>query len=155
MAAGFHTSTTHAGGTAIPSSLVSLDWFFNPWKRLEFTGAFYSGTNVAHLGSGTRQGFGASGKYVYGVDSRGGWGQVTLHLARLWDVHLFTGQVDDANHRLSAGAIGKNLLYGGNLYFRIAPNVLTGIETTQVRTMYLGQGLRINNHYDLALAYFF
>jgi hypothetical protein len=155
MAAGFHTSTTHAAGSAIPSNLLSLDWFFNPWKRLEFTGAFYSGTNVAHLGSGTRQGFGTYGKYVYGIDSTGGWGQLTFHAARRWDFHLFSGQIDDANRRLGAGAIGKNLLYGGNLYFRIAPNVLTGIETTQVRTMYIGQGVRINNHYDLALAYFF
>jgi hypothetical protein len=63
--------------------------------------------------------------------------------------------VDDANEHLANGAIGKNLLYGGNIYFHIAPNVITSFETTQVRTMYIGQGLRINNHYDLALAYFF
>jgi hypothetical protein len=155
MAVGFHTSTTHAAGAAIPSNLVSLDWFFNPWKRMEFSGVFYSGTNIAHLGSGTRQGFGAYGKYIYGIGSRGGWGQTTVHLASRWDLHIFTGQVDDANEHLSNGAIGKNLLYGGNIYFHIAPNVITSCETTQVRTMYIGQGLRINNHYDLALAYFF
>jgi hypothetical protein len=155
MAVGFHTSTTHAAGAAIPSNLVSLDWFFNPWKRVEFNGAFYSGTNVAHLGSGTRQGFGAYGKYVYGINSVGGWGQGTLHVAPRWDLHLFTGQVDDANEHLVAGAIGKNLLYGGNVYFHIASNVLTSFEATQLRTMYIGQGMRINNHYDLGLAYFF
>jgi hypothetical protein len=155
MAVGFHNSTTHADGRAIPSHLISMDWFFNPWRRIEFTGVFYSGTNVAHLGSGTRQGFGAYGRYVYGIDSMGGWGQTTIHAARRWDIHLFTGQVDDENYRLTAGAIGKNLLYGGNVYFRIAPNVITSFETTQLRTMYIGQGLRINNHYDLALAYLF
>ena len=57
IAAGFHASTTHAAGQSIPSNLFSLDWFFNPWKPVEFTGVFYSGQNVAHLGSGTRQGF--------------------------------------------------------------------------------------------------
>src|ERR1019366_4554299 len=57
IAAGFHASTTHAGGQSIPSSLFAMDWFFNPWKAVEFTGVFYSGQNVAHLGSGTRQGF--------------------------------------------------------------------------------------------------
>jgi hypothetical protein len=155
MAAGFHTSTTHALGKSIPSNLVSLDWFFNPWKPVEFSGVFYSGTNVAHLGSGTRQGFGVYERYIYGIDSMGGWGQVTVHLRPRWDLHMFTGQIDDANRRLIQGAIGKNLLYGGNLYFHIAPNVITSFETTQVRTMYIGQGLRINNHYDLALAYFF
>ena len=50
--AGFHTSTTHAGGFSIPSNLVSLDWFFNPWRRLEFSGAFFSGQNVSNLGTG-------------------------------------------------------------------------------------------------------
>ena len=137
------------------AKVVYLDWFFNPWKRVEFSGVFYSGTNVAHLGSGTRQGFGAYGKYIYGIGSRGGWGQATVHLASRWDLHIFNGQVDDANERLNNGAIAKNLLYGGNIYFHIAPNVITSFETTQVRTMYIGQGLRINNHYDLALAYFF
>jgi hypothetical protein len=155
MAVGFHTSATHAAGASIPSNLISLDWFFNPWKRVEFNGAFYSGTNVAHLGSGTRQGFGAYGHYVYGIGSKGGWGQVTVHLAPRWDLHIFNGQVDDANQHLGNGAIGKNLLYGGNIYFHLAPNVITSFETTQVRTMYIGQGLRINNHYDLALAYLF
>ena len=155
MAVGFHTSTTHAAGASIPSNLISLDWFFNPWKRLEFNGVFYSGTNIAHLGSGTRQGFGAYGRYVYGIGSVGGWGQLTYHLAPRWDLHMFNGQVDDANEHLMKGAIAKTLLYGGNLYFHVAPNVITAIETTQTRTMYIGQGLRINNHYDLALAYFF
>ena len=57
IAAGFHTSTTHAGGFSIPSNLFAMDWFFNPWKRVEFSGVFYSGQNIADLGSGTRQGF--------------------------------------------------------------------------------------------------
>jgi len=52
IAPGFHSSVTHAGGVSIPSNLFSLDWFFNPWRRLEFSGAFYSGQNVANLGTG-------------------------------------------------------------------------------------------------------
>jgi hypothetical protein len=126
---------------------------------VEFSGVFYSGQNVAHLGSGTRQGFAVYqdyGKtYGYAVESKGGWGQLTLHVLPRLDFHLFTGQVDDANHDLAAGGIGKNLLFGGNAYFRVAPNVLMGLEASQLRTMYLGQGVRINNHYDLALAYLF
>ena len=155
FAAGFHASTTHAAGKSIPSNLYSLDWFFNPWKKLEFTGVFYSGQNVAHLGSGTRQGYAIYGRYAYAVQSKGGWGQLTIHALPRLDFHFFTGQVDDDNHDLGTGSIGKNLLYGGNAYFRLAPNVLVGLEATQLRTMYLGQGVRINNHYDLALAYLF
>jgi hypothetical protein len=155
FATGFHTSTTHAAGKSIPSSLYSFDWSFVPVKRLEFTGVFYSGQNVAHLGSGTRQGYAIYRNYAYAIESRGGWGQLTLHTLPRLDFHFFTGQVDDGNHDLDTGAIGKNLLFGGNVYFRLAPNVLTGFEASQTRTMYIGQGLRINNHYDLALAYLF
>jgi hypothetical protein len=155
FAPGFHASTTHAGGRSIPSTLYSFDWFFNPLRPVEFTGAFYSGQNVAHLGSGTRQGFGVEGTDFYAVESRGGWVQVTLHAARRLDFHLFTGQVNDSSRLLAAGAISQNLLFGGNSYFHLAPNVLLGLEATQVRTVYLGQGTRINNHYDLALAYLF
>jgi len=155
FAVGFHTSTTHAGGKSVPSSLYSFDWFANPWKRLEFSGVFYSGQNVAHLGSGTRQGFAIYRNYGYAIPSVGGWGQLTLHTLPRLDFHFFTGQVDDGNSDLVKGSIGKNLLFGGNAYFRIAPNVLVGVEASQVRTMYIGQGVRLNNHYDLALAYLF
>jgi len=155
FAAGFHTSTTHASGYNIPSNLYSFDWFANPWKRVEFSGAFYSGQNVAHLGSGTRQGFAISGTTATAVGSIGGWGQLTVHTLPRLDFHFFTGQVDDQNNQLLRGSIGKNLLYGGNAYFRLAPNVLMGLEATQVRTMYIGQGVRLNNHYDLALGYLF
>ena len=46
-------------------------------------------------------------------------------------------------------------MFGGNLYYRLAPNVLLGLEASQLRTVYLVNGVRINNHYDLALAYLF
>ncbi len=59
-----------------------------------------------------------------------------MHALPRLDFHLFTGQVDDANHDLGVGSIGKNLLFGGNAYFHLAPNVLVGVEASQVRTMY-------------------
>jgi hypothetical protein len=155
FAPGFHTSQTHAGGVSVPSRVFSLDWFFNPWRRAEFTGAFYTGRNVTPLGAGYQQGFGAYGGALEAVGSRGGWAQLTLRAAPRVDIHLFSGQQDDANEDLVAGRIGKNLLFGGNVFIRLAPNVLLGPEVTQLRTVYIGQGVRINNHYDLALAYLF
>jgi hypothetical protein len=155
IAAGFHASTTHAAGFSIPSNLVSLDWFFNPWRRVEFSGAFYSGQNVANLGTGIiNQGYYINYNYAEAISSTGGWGQITLHTIRRLDFHLFTGQ-EDFRMTERQGSASRNLLFGGNLYFRIAPNVLFGPEITQTRTLYLGQGLRINNHYDVALAYLF
>ncbi len=155
IAPGFHTSRTHVAGLSVPSNLFSLDWFYNPWSRLEFTGAFYTGQNVAPLGNGYQQGFTIYGRYARAVGSTGGWAQFTLHAAKRIDLHLFSGQQDDDNHELAAGRIGKNLAYGGNLYYRLAPNVLVGLEASQVRTSIIGQGVRINNHYDLAFGYLF
>ena len=156
LSVGFHTSKTHAAGFSIPSNLISADWFFNPWKPVEFSGAFFSGKNVAHLGTGlVSQGYYVSSYYGYAISSIGGWGQVTVHALPRLDFHLFTGQHDYENSALRAGSVGKNLLYGGNFYFRVAPNFLVGPEITQLRTAYLGQGVRIDNHYDLAFAYLF
>ncbi|MBZ5727309.1 MAG: hypothetical protein LAP87_20210 [Acidobacteriia bacterium] len=155
FAPGFHVSTTHIGGMSIPSQVFSLDWFFNPWQRVEFSGAFFTGQNVALLGSAVKQGFGIENGLAEAVHSRGGWGQFTIHAAKRLDFHLFTGQQDDDNGELVPGSIGKNLLWGGNLYYHLAPNVVLGLETTQVRTVRIAQGTRLNNHYDLALGYFF
>jgi hypothetical protein len=155
IAPGFHTSTTHANGVSIPSQIFSMDWFMNPWRRVEFTGAFYSGQNVAPLGNGYEQGFYGYGRYLAAVPSVGGWAQVTVHTLPRVDLHLFSGQQDDKNEDLAAGRIGKNWMFGGNVYYRIAPNVLVGVEVSQLRTWYIGQGVRINNHYDLAWAYLF
>ena len=155
IAPGFHMSTTHANGVSIPSQIFSMDWFMNPVRRVEFLGAFYSGQNVAPLGNGYEQGFYGYGRYLKPVPSVGGWAQVTVHTLPRLDLHLFSGQQDDNNGDLALGRIGKNWMYGGNVYYRIAPNVLVGVEVTQLRTWYIGQGVRINNHYDLAWAYLF
>jgi len=156
IAPGFHFSSTHANGFSIPSNLFSVDWFLNPWQKLEFTGAFYSGQNVANLGTGgINQGYAVYNRFAYAVTSRGGWGQFTVHTVKRLDLHLFTGQMDDNNTRLGTGGIGKNLMVGVNFFYRLAPNVVLAPEISQLRTVYIGQGTRINNHYDLALAYYF
>lgn len=155
IASGFHSSQTHVVGRSVASDVVSLDWFFNPWRRLEFTGFLYDGQNITPLGAGYQQGYGVYYRGIEAVHSRGGWGQLTIHAAPRLDFHFLSGQQDDTDHNLNAGRIGKNLLFGGNLYYHLAPNVILGLETTQLRTSYIGQGIRINNHYDLALGYLF
>jgi hypothetical protein len=155
IAPGFHKSTTHAAGQRIPSNIVSADWFFNPHTRLELSGAFYSGRNTAPLGNGYQQGFLMRGGAAIAVRSIGGWGQLTVRAAPRVDLHLFTGEQDDDDRDLIVGRIGRNRQFGANLFYRLAPNVLLGLESSQVRTSYIGQSLRINNHYDVALAYYF
>jgi hypothetical protein len=156
IAPGFHTSTTHVGGFSVPSSLFSLDWFFNPLPALEFTGAFFSGQNVSSLGTGAiNEGYVAYRHSAQAIDSKGGWGQFTVHAAKRLDAHLFTGLQTYRNPLLGAGDVSRNFLFGANLFYRLAPNVLLGPELSQLRTAYIGLGTRINNHYDLALAYLF
>ena len=157
IAPGFHTSVTHVADTSIPSNLVSADWFFNPLSKLEFSGAFFSGQNVAHLGTGRiAQGFTVLADSVaHPVHSKGGWAQWTWLPLRRLSFNFFGGMQDDRNSDLLSGRIGKNQKYGANFFYRLAPNVLVSFEASQLRTTYINIGDRINNHYDLALAYLF
>jgi hypothetical protein len=158
IAPGFHTSSTHVAGASVPSDLFSVDWFAAPWQRLEFTGIFFSGRNLANLGTGLRQGFTVlREREVIPVHARGGWAQVALEATSRLRFHFFAGQHDDDNGDLlfRFGAIAKNQAYGANFFYRLAPNVLISLEASQVRTTYIGSGNRLNRHYDLALAYLF
>jgi hypothetical protein len=154
IAPGFHTSVTHVAGTSVPSNLFSLDWFTNPSTKLEFTGAFFSGQNVAPVGGLEGYTILPSGIAIP-VHSRGGWGQLTLIPTSRLSFHLFSGLENGRTTDLAAYVIGRNWVYGANLFYRIAPNVLLGPEVSQTRTAYIDSRLRLNNHYDLALAYLF
>jgi hypothetical protein len=157
VAGGIHHSVSHVVGTAVPSDVYSLDWFARPWQPVEFTGTVFTGQNVTPLGTGgLRQGFIALAPgRALPVHSRGGWAQLTFRPAPRWWFNLFSGQQDDRNSDLPAGAIGKNLAFGANLFCRLAPNVLASFEASQTRTDHLAYGTLLNNHYDLALAYLF
>ncbi len=155
IAPGFHASTSHVMGESVPSNLFSLDWFGNPWAKLEFSGTFFTGQNVGHFGA-PRQGFTVLyGRKVIPVHSRGGWGQFTILATPRLSFNLMGGRHDDRNADLRTGQVGKNTAGAANLMYRVAPNVILSLEASQVRTDYLGSGLRINNHYDLAIAYLF
>jgi hypothetical protein len=154
IAPGFHTSITHVAGTSVPSNLFSLDWFANPLSKLEVTGAFFSGQNVAPVGG--LQGYTIlPGGIAIPIHSKGGWSQLTLLAASRLSFHIFSGLEDGRAADLGNYAIGRNWLFGANMFFRLAPNVLAGAEVSQARTNYIDSRLRINNHYDLALAYLF
>ena len=154
IAPGFHTSVTHVAGTSVPSNLFSLDWFTNPVSKLEFTGAFFSGQNVAPVGG--LEGYTILPSYVaIPVHSKGGWSQLTFLATPRLSFHIFSGLENGRAADLAEYAIGRNWLYGANFFYRLAPNVLLGAEVSQARTNYIDSSLRLNNHYDLALAYLF
>ena len=154
VAPGFHTSVTHVAGTSVSSNLFSLDWFTNPWSKLEFSGAFFAGQNPAPVGG--LEGYTIlPGGAAIPVRSRGGWGQLTVLATPRLSFHIFSGLENGRAADLAAYTIGRNWLYGANLFYRLAPNVLLATEVSQARTTYIDSRLRLNNHYDLALAYLF
>jgi hypothetical protein len=157
LAPGFHVSTSHVSGDSVPSREFSMDWLVIPWRKLEFTGALFTGENVTHLGTGgVGQGFVILGpQEVDSLPSHGGWAQLAVPVTDRFSFHFFSGVQDDRSVRLPAGQIGRNLAYGANFFYRLSPNVIMSLETSQVRTSYIQMGHRLNNHYDLAFAYLF
>ena len=155
IAPGFHTSTTHVAATSVPSRLFTLDWSIQPLVKWKLVGMFFTGENPDNMGS-LRQGFTVLGlRNVIPVHGSGGWAQLSYSPTKRLTVSVMNGQVDGRNADLRPGAIGKNLQSASNLQYRLAPNVFLGFEASQIRTTYLGIGKRLNNHYDLALAYLF
>lgn len=154
IAPGFHISDTHVIGQSVPSRIFSVDWMLRPARRFDFTGQFFQGQNVGVIG-GLRQGVTIRGYDARPVHSQGGWGQFTIRASERVSVHLFGGVEDDRNGDLTPGAVGVNRIFGGNIMYRLGPNVLASFEASQTRTTYADLGLRLNPHYDLALAYLF
>lgn len=154
IASGFHLSTTRADGYTVPSRIYSLDWMIKPAAKIDFSGLFFAGQNIAPLGA-LRQGFMLVDGDPRAVRTRGGYGQLAYRPTSRLSLHAFSGQQDDRNADLQSGRIGKNLLFGGNIMYRLAPNVILSFERAYIRTTYIGTGNRSVIHYDLALAYQF
>ncbi len=156
IAPGFHENPSSVGASDVSSKLFSIDWLIKPAKYFEFTGFFYNGQNVAPLGA-LPQGFTPAyyGNRYNAVHSTGGWAQVRIPVTERLAFDIFGGRQDDRNRDLLRGYIGLNQAYYANVMYRLAPNVMLSLEGGQVRTTFLGTGNRLNNHYDLAVAYLF
>jgi len=155
IAPGLHASDSKVDGATLPSRIYTLDWLVRPWQRIEVTGTYYAGTNTQVLG-GLRPGitYFADGtqRAAHGA---GGWAQLSIQATKRTKVNLYAGQESHRARDLAAGSMLRNLVYAGNVIYRIGPNVAASFEMYQARTLYLGQGLRLVPHYDLALAYSF
>jgi hypothetical protein len=154
VASGFHTSFSRVDGESIPSEAFSFDWLVDPLPRWEITGAFYRGQNLAGIG-------GAGGitllpnEMLTAVHQNSGWIQSSFRLTPRLKVNAFAGDQSLRPADLLNGALQNNLAWGGNLMFHLAPNVIASFEALQLRTKYMNIGLRVNDHYDLAIAYLF
>ena len=162
IASGFHRSTTYVAQTSIPATLISVDGFVKPLRWLELTGFAYTGKNVANMSGRTFYGFTIlrpSPGEIQGipVHQSGGWIQATFLATPRLSFNVQTGlEVPNDDETLAlALAIARNAAYVANADYRVAPNVIFGIEVSQVRTRYKGGPDPKNNHYDVYLAYLF
>jgi hypothetical protein len=155
IAPGFHESTTHAGGFSAPSRLGTVDWLIQPAARIKFTGMFFTGENAAGLG-GLRQGFSIFDDiHAVPIGVNGGWGQLSFLATKRLTFNLFGGLENDRAADLLSGDIHRNSMYAANAIYRLGSNVLIGMEVSQTRTNYFLLPSKLNNHYDLSLAYLF
>jgi hypothetical protein len=153
-APGFHEGSTHVAGSSVQSQIFSFDWMVRPAPQIEFTGELFRGRDVAGLGA--LPGFSISPlEIVNPIHTNGEWGQIALFPASRLSFHVYSGEQANRSSDVDANGITRNFVYAGNLIYKFAPNVLAALEASQARTEYLGSGLRINNHYDLAIAYLF
>jgi len=152
---GFDASSSHVTGVSVPSRVFAVDGFANPWRKLEFSGAYFRGSNLTNLG-GVGQGF-TIVKYgdVNPVHADGGWAQMSFLATPRLTFNFFGGEQDNRDRDLEYSGIGWNRSYAGNLMYRLAPNVILSLELGQVRTEWLGTGNRLSNYHDLGFAYLF
>jgi hypothetical protein len=115
---------------------------------------FFHGRNISVLGA--LRGFTVlpNGRLVP-VRSSGGWGQMRVPVTQRLAFNIYGGQQANQETDLLTGNVGNNLAYFGNVMYRLAPNVILSFEGGQVRTTYFRIGNRLNDHYDLAIAYLF
>jgi hypothetical protein len=154
IAPGVHYSTSHVAGETVPSNIFSVDWLIAPFSKLDFSGAFFDGRNVSGLGS-LRQGYSFFGEEIVPIHATGGWAQISVPATARLTFNVYSGEEADRARDLIAGAIHRNLVTAGNIIYRFAPNVLGSVEISRTSTDYFMFGTRLNNHYDLALAYLF
>jgi hypothetical protein len=155
IAGGMHVNRNHVGQVSVPSDVYSVDWFFRPVQKIEFSGMFFHGRNVSVLGA-LRPGFTVQpGGRIMPVRSNGGWAQMRLPITTRLAFNLYGGEQSNKDSDVLSGNIGSNAAYFANVMYRLAPNVILSLEGGQVRTKYLQVVNRLNDHYDLAIAYLF
>jgi hypothetical protein len=151
IGSGFHVSSTHVDGATVPSRIASLDWSITPLSKLQFTGTFYHGQNVASLGS-LGNGF-TFGRYdtVHAVHTSAGWAQVSLPVTKRLTFNVFGGLEDDSG---GTGVV-RNWTYASNAMYHLGPNVVVSFEALQMRAKYMSGSHLVVDHYDLGVAYLF
>ncbi|MDQ2777509.1 MAG: DUF2681 domain-containing protein [Acidobacteriota bacterium] len=151
---GGHVSSTHLNGGSVPSRLVSMDLDYKPLRWIGFSGTIVHGENFSNLG-GIPPGVTINGVSVTPVHGTAGWVQVALPVTSQLTFDAYAGRQLNRATDLSAFQIVRSLTYAANALYKIAPNVVLGIEAAQDRIDYLNHTAFKTNRYDLTAAYLF
>lgn len=155
VGAGGHFSQSRVGAFDLPSRIASIDWLVTPFSKLIWSGTYFAGENVHHLGA-LRQSFRvAPNGEISTVHSKGGWTQFSVPATPRLTFNIYGGVHDDRNRDLNRGQNGSNRSGAANVMYRLAPNVILGFEALQIRSNFVGTFNRRMNRYDLSVAYLF
>ena len=155
LGTGFHISSNHVYGTDVTSRIGSVDWLYNPLRKLQITGTAYYGQNVASLGSLGNGFYLTDQGNIRPVVSAGGWAQLSAPLNNRITLNLFGGVENDQAGDFYGSGIARADSLAGNIMFHLAPNVVTSLEAQRLWTRSFAGQPDNYNHYDLALAYLF
>jgi hypothetical protein len=154
LGAGGHVSSTHINGRSVPSRLASVDLDYKPLGWIGFSGTIVHGENFSNLG-GIPPGVTLNGASVMPVHGTAGWVQVALPVTTRLTFDAYAGRQLNRGTDLSAYQIVRSLTYAANALYKIAPNVVLGVEAAQDRIDYLNHTAFRTNRYDLTAAYMF
>jgi len=169
VGAGGHYGRRSFGfGRDVDAYIVSGDWLVPLGGRVELSGELYHGRSVSlSETSGARidRHFAFSGPVddpatsVRGIDSTGGWAQLSFQARRDLELNFAYGQEDPSDRDIRAGLFTsatrfRNQVASANLIYQLRPSFLVALEYRRLWTDYAA-ARRTNNHYNLGVAYVF
>jgi len=151
---GAHESESHVSGKSIPSRVLSADFLCKPLRWLELSGTILHGENFANLGA-LAVGVAVEGTNLIPIKGSAGWMQIAIPVTTRLTFDAYAGRQVNESRGLTPDQIAGNLIYAGNVLYRVGPNVMIGFEGAHENIVYANHTLTLTNRYDATLAYLF
>jgi hypothetical protein len=127
---------------------------YKPSRWIDFSGSVVHGENFSNLG-GIPPGFRIDGSSILPIHGTAGWVQVALPVSSRLTFDMYAGRQLNRAADLSAYEVARSLTYAANALYKIAPNIVLGVEAAQDRMDYLNNFGFKTNRYDATAAYLF
>ncbi|MFH2138558.1 MAG: hypothetical protein ABII88_08615 [Candidatus Omnitrophota bacterium] len=137
----------------VPAWGVGLDLAMALNSKLSLKGEFFQGSNLNALLAGL--GYGINTTLAEGVDTMGGWTQLTYKVSDKGEVNLIYGTERLAKKDLNAGNRSSNQMIVVNYMHTIVTDVKVGVEYANMFTEYVGADRGSNNRLTTSFIYSF